>query len=44
VIFRSVFLWPAPASPASIPAKACHLKRIPNLGGSLVLPIVLFCK
>jgi len=33
-----------PASPASIPAKACHLRRIPNRGGSLVLPIVLFCK
>ena len=44
MIFRSVLLWPASASPASIPAKACHLKRIPNRGGSLVLPIVLFCK
>ena len=30
-----------PPPSASIPAKACHLKSIPNRGGSLVLP--LFC-
>jgi len=43
VIFRSVFLWPVSRPPtASSPAKACHLKRIPNRGGSLVLPS-LFC-
>ena len=41
VIFRSVLLWPvSPPSTASNPAKACHLKRLPNPGGSLVLP---FC-
>jgi hypothetical protein len=44
VIFSSVLLWPvSPPSTASNPAKACHLKRLPNRGGSLVLPFVLFC-
>ena len=44
VIFRSVLLWPvSPPSTASNPAKACHLKRLPNREAASYCHFVLFC-